>query len=169
MILTPTNKNKLINTIFNLTIIYSIACPYATGETLDSATRQAILNSVRPVAQSIVEQPVKFKVDRLNVDGNWAILIGELRNPKGGPLNWNKTNGCNADLDKGLWVVLARADESWRVAQIHVCDSEPETWSIPENGGFLWPCGVYAGLQGVNGEKLEHQCRRMATNIKSQQ
>lgn len=143
-----------------------MASPYAIGDTLPSAVRQAILNAARPVAQSIAQQPIKFKVDKLNVDGNWAVLVGELRNPKGGSLNWNKVNSCNDDLDKGLWVVLARADESWRVAQIHVCDSEPESWSIPENGGFLWPCGVYSGLQGVNGGDLETQCRKKAKDIK---
>lgn len=127
----------------------------ANGPT--GAQRKAILDAARPVAQSMANQPVRIKVDRLNVDSGWAVLVGELVAPAGGRLDWSKARGCDADLDKMLWVVLAKADGQWRVAQIEVCSPEPPYWYLQE---LTWPCGVYAGLQRAEGEMLEAECRR---------
>lgn len=127
----------------------------ANGPT--GAQRKAILDAARPVAQSMANQPVRIKVDRLNVDSGWAVLVGELVAPPGGRLDWRKARDCEPDLDKMLWVVLAKADDHWRVAQIEVCSPEPPYWYLQE---LTWPCGVYAGLQRVEGETLETECRR---------
>lgn len=119
--------------------------------------RQAILDAARPVAQSLAQQPVRIKVDRLNVDSGWAVLIGELVTPAGGKPDWNKAAQCDANLDAMLWVVLAKADGGWRVAQIEVCASEPPYWYLQQ---LTWPCGVYAGLQRTEAETIEAECRR---------
>ncbi len=128
----------------------------ALGAPPAPALRREILDAARPAATARVGQAVKFKIDHLNVDTNWAVLVGELANANGGPLDWSKAPSCNLDLDKSLWIVLARADTRWRVAQIEVCSPEPPYWYIEY---FDWPCGVYAGLS--NGEHgLEQECRR---------
>jgi hypothetical protein len=121
---------------------------------ISGAERKEILDAARPVVSTMVRQPIKFKVDHLNVDANWAVLVGELIHANGGPVDWKKAPGCHPDLDKMLWVVLAKADGKWRIAQVDVCASEPPYWST----GLAWPCGVYAGLN--DGERdLERACR----------
>lgn len=124
--------------------------------------RREILEAARPAVMARVGQAVKFKVDQLNVDANWAVLYGGLVNANGGPLDWSKASECDPDLDKSLWIVLARTDR-WRVAQLNVCSPEPPYWYISH---YDWPCGVYAGLR--EGERdLERECRRQEKDGKS--
>lgn len=40
--------------------------------------RKEILDAARPVAAQKAGTPVRIKVDKINIDKNWAILIGEL-------------------------------------------------------------------------------------------
>lgn len=131
----------------------------ASAADVPAALRQEILDAARPAAQAQAGQAVRFVVERLNVDGNWAVLTGGLVQAQGGPLNWAKARACQPQLDKMLWVVLARTDARWRVAQINVCATEPPYWTTREQGGFLWPCGVYAGLADPAGRSLEVACR----------
>lgn len=96
----------------------------------------------------------------MNTDANWAVLVGGLLQADGKPLDWSKAQSCNPDLDKMLWVVLAKADGKWRIAQAEICASEPPYWYIND---YTWPCGVYAGL--VEGERsLERECRAALRN-----
>lgn len=120
------------------------------------AERREILEAARPAVVAQLAQAVKFKLDQFNVDANWAVLYGSLVNASGGPVDWSKASGCDPSLDKSLWVVLAKTDERWRIAQLHVCSPEPPYWYISH---YDWPCGVYAGLR--EGERdLEKECRR---------
>ncbi|MFZ2268124.1 MAG: hypothetical protein WAV95_11170 [Azonexus sp.] len=129
---------------------HALAAPPAPAE------RREILEAARPAVMARVGQAVRFKVDQLNVDANWAVLYGSLVGANGGPLDWSKAAECDPNLDKSLWIVLARTDERWRVAQLHVCSPEPPYWYISH---YDWPCGVYAGLR--EGERdLERECRR---------
>lgn len=126
---------------------------------LAPAERRALLDSIRPSAARQVGQPVRFRVERLNVDGDWALLTGELVSTQGGPLAWDRVKGCHVELDKGLWVVAARQAGRWQVKHLEVCATEPPHWTLGQFGGYVWPCGVYAGLQGPAGEDLQAACR----------
>jgi hypothetical protein len=126
-----------------------------------AAERRPVLDAARPVAASRAGQPVKIKVDVLNTDAGWAVLIGELVSPSGASLDWEKAEGCHPDLDKMLWVVLKKSAGKWKVRHIDICASEPPYWSLDAlYGGLVWPCGVYAGLDaGGEDGPLEKQCR----------
>lgn len=127
---------------------------------LSRAERRELLDALRPQAMQRTGQAVLFRVDRLNVDRGWALLIGELVTPAGGPLAWERVAECHPELDKMLWAVLARTQGRWQVKHLEVCASEPPHWSLEQFGGLRWPCGVYAGLQGPEGQDLEAACRR---------
>jgi len=133
----------------------------AQAAELPATERQAILEAARGPATVQAGQPVRFVVTRLNVDANWAVLVGSLVQANGGPLDWRKAKACDPQLDKMLWAVLARADGRWRVAQLDVCATEPPYWMTREQGGFVWPCGVYAGLSDAQGRSLEAACRAL--------
>ncbi|MFZ6645629.1 hypothetical protein ACO0LO_07935 [Undibacterium sp. TJN25] len=132
-----------------------MACSTSFAGPASTTDRKDILDAARPAISAMAGQAVKFKVDILNVDANWAVLVGGLLQADGKPIDWKKAASCNPDLDKMLWVVLAKADGNWRVAQAEICASEPPYWYISD---YLWPCGVYTGL--IEGERnLERECR----------
>lgn len=62
---------------------FSTSCTFA----LSSQERKEILDAARPVATQKTGTPVRIKVDQINVDNNWAILIGELVSPEGTQLD----------------------------------------------------------------------------------
>ncbi|WP_394782250.1 hypothetical protein [Undibacterium sp.] len=137
-----------------------LACAASFAGPASTADRKDILDAARPVISTLAGQPVKFKVNILNADANWAVLVGGLLQADGKPVDWSKAASCNPDLDKMLWVVLAKADGNWRVAQADICASEPPYWYIND---YLWPCGVYTGL--AEGERnLERECRASRKN-----
>jgi hypothetical protein len=148
-------------------ILTAWVCALLTGMSMGawattSATRvqrAEILNAARAVVAKQVHQPVKFKVDQLNVDSGWAMLIGEVLDGQGRPLNWSRVEGCEYDLDKMLWVVLQRTNGQWVPKHVEICASEPPYWYLEDYGGFAWPCGVYAGLHAGAEKTLEAQCR----------
>ncbi|HSC81872.1 MAG TPA: hypothetical protein VLC08_16045, partial [Chitinolyticbacter sp.] len=127
--------------------------------------RKRILDSIRPVAVREAGQPVRIKVDRLNVDGEWAVLVGSLVGQPNKVLDWNLSASCDTDLDKMLWVVLKRNKMVWSVKHIEICASEPPYWYLEQYGGFVWPCGVYAGLENGEEADLEAQCREYSKPI----
>jgi hypothetical protein len=136
-----------------------VAFTLSSAFALSPQERKEILDAARPVASQKAGAPVRIKVDKINVDSNWAILIGEIVSPEGGKLQWNKVDSCDENLDKMLFVVLNKKD-NWKVKHINICASEPPYWYLEEFGGFVWPCGVYKDLKAGNNETLEAQCRR---------
>lgn len=122
--------------------------------------RRALLDALRPQAAQRAGQPVKFVVERLNVDGDWALLTGALVSASGGPLVWSKAAECHPELDKLLWAVAARQGGAWQLKHLEVCATEPPHWTLEQFGGFAWPCGLYAGLEGPTGQDLAAACRR---------
>lgn len=136
-----------------------LACSVSCSFALTPQERKEILDAARPIASQKAGVPVRIKVDKINVDSNWALLIGELVSPEGGQLQWSKVKNCEADLDKMLFVVLNKKD-NWTVKHISICSPEPPYWYLEDYGGFVWPCGVYKGLEMGNNETLEAQCRR---------
>jgi hypothetical protein len=131
------------------------------GVSAERPERAAILEATRPVASKLAGQPVRFRVDRLNQDRGWAVLVGELVGQAGRPIDWELAEGCHLDLDKMLWVVLRKAGSLWQVRHIEICAAEPPYWYLEQYGGLVWPCGVYAGLQADGSASLEQQCRAM--------
>lgn len=121
--------------------------------------RSAILEVIRPVAAKLANQPIRLKVDRLNQDQDWAVLVGELVGRPNQTINWELAEGCHPELDKMLWVVLNKAHQTWHVKHIEICASEPPYWYMDQYGGLIWPCGVYAGLDDTSGSSLEKECR----------
>jgi len=123
------------------------------------AERRAILDAVRPPAAAMADQPVRIRVETLNVDADWAILIGDLHGAPGVPMVWSAERNCDPNYGHGLWAVVNRVDGQWRVKHLDICVVEPVYWDLSAYGGTVWPCGVYAGLSSVDGKDLEAQCR----------
>jgi len=124
-----------------------------------TAERKAFLDAIRPEAERQAGQEVLFKVDRLNFDGKWAVLVGAIVGKAGRPLDWERAVDCHPNLDKMLWVVAKRAAQSWRVHEMTICATEPPYWYLYDYVGFEWPCGVYAGLHvDGSGEDLRQRC-----------
>lgn len=142
-----------------LTLPLVLGCAEISATELTPSERRALLDALRPQAAQRAGQPVKFVVERLNVDGDWALLTGALVSASGGSLAWAKAAECHLELDKLLWAVARRQGGQWRVQHLEVCATEPPHWTLAQFGGYVWPCGVYAGLQGPTGEDLQAACR----------
>lgn len=125
-----------------------------------------LLDTVRREAAARAGQPVELALETVNVSGDWAVLVGELRPPAGTELDWSKAadEACHDDLDKGLWVVAHRQDRRWAVEEMYVCAPEPPYWYLEENRdtAFSRPCGIYRGLQVTASQTAEDQCRAHA-------
>lgn len=144
-----------------LLLALSLAVSAAAAREPAPAERRAFLDAVRPAAAARAGQPVRIKVDSLNVDRGWAVLVGSLVSARGGEPDWRLATDCHPELDKMLWVVARQVDRQWRVEHIEICASEPPYWYMEQYGGLVWPCGVYAGLMGAeDGVTLEELCRR---------
>ncbi|MCB9495527.1 MAG: hypothetical protein H6686_01390 [Fibrobacteria bacterium] len=122
------------------------------------AVRKQILDAIRPEAARQAGQPVLIRVDRLNLDHDWAILVGELVTVAGGDLDWSKARGCQLDLDKMLWAVVHRTGSTWRIEQLEICACEPPYWYLGDKP-LDWPCGVYDSLSDGAGGDLATKCR----------
>lgn len=138
--------------------LFVLGLPAIAQAVVSPAERRAVLEATRPLAAKRAGQPVKFKVERLNVDGGWALLMGELVSATGAPLDWSRAKGCHPELDKLLWVLLARERGRWQVKRLEVCATEFPHWTPEQFGGLVWPCGVYAGLQSATGDDLQAAC-----------
>ena len=138
---------------------------------LSADERKAFLDAIRPHAEKRAGQPVRFKVGTLNVDGDWALLVGELRGPSGRPIDWSLAPGCNSDLDKGLWVVARRRAQIWQIREMEICMPEPVWWAYDERSVLGKPCGIYANLWFVPAYSetptgLDQWCRRVQARLR---
>ena len=82
--------------------------------------------------------------------------------PAGQRLAWARAPGCHPELDKLLWAVLSKGPGGWRLRHLEVCATEPPHWDLSAYGGLRWPCGVYAGLTGPEGQDLQQACLAQA-------
>jgi hypothetical protein len=130
-----------------------------TSQALDPDLRKQILDAVRPPAAAKAGQPVLIRVDRLNVDKDWAVLVGSLVSTSGTELDWNKAKDCHPDLDKMLWAVVHRTGTTWKIQQLDICACEPPYWGLSLTQ-LTWPCGVYEGLSDGGVTNLADQCRQ---------
>lgn len=129
-----------------------------SARALEPGERRQLLDAARPVAARMAGQPVRIKVDRLNQDGDWAVLVGSLVGQPGRQIDWALSD-CHPDLDKMLWVVLRRGGGAWRVRHIEICAAEPPYWYMEQYRGEEWPCGVFAGLDRGHGD-MARACRK---------
>lgn len=139
--------------------LIALAVAASSTHALDPALRKQILDAVRPPAAAKAGQPVLIRVDRLNVDGDWAVLVGNLLSKAGTDLDWEKAKDCHPDLDKMLWAVARRSGTTWKVQQLDICASEPPYWYLADKP-LTWPCGVYEGLTDGGGTDLAQLCRQ---------
>ena len=130
----------------------------ASVRALEPGERRLLLDAARPVAAKMAGQPVRIKVDRLNKDGDWAVLVGNLVGQPGKEIDWGLSD-CHEELDKMLWVVMRRSGNAWRVKHIEICASEPPYWYMEQYRGEEWPCGVFAGLDAGHGD-MARECRK---------
>jgi len=142
-----------------LPLALSIVCLTLGAAELPKVERQSILGAVRPTAARIAGQPIRIKIDRLNVDHGWAVLVGSLVSATGGGIDWSLAKECVPELDKMLWVVLQKSNKVWRVKHIEICSPEPPYWNLEQYGGLIWPCGVYSGLETGEDKTLEDRCK----------
>lgn len=143
-----------------LTLLLS---PVSLVQAMTSKERQEFMNAIRPEAVRRAGQPVRFKVDRLNQDGDWVLMMGSVIAEPGKRIDWDLAQDCDPHLDKLLWVVAKRADSRWQVKHLFICSPEPPHWYLKQFGGFVWPCGIYKGLDDGGGQDLEEQCRHSRT------
>lgn len=143
---------------FSSALVALLLCA-ASSQALDPTLRKQILDAVRPPAAAKAGQPVLIRVERLNVDKDWAVLVGSLVSASGTDLDWNKAKDCHPDLDKMLWAVARRTGTTWKIQQLDICASEPPYWYLSDKP-LTWPCGVYEGLTNGSGTDLADQCRQ---------
>jgi hypothetical protein len=142
-----------------LPLALSVVCLNLGAAELPQAERQSILGAVRPTATHMAGQAIRMKIDRLNVDRGWAVLVGSLVSTTSRGIDWSLAKDCAPELDKMLWVVLHKRNSVWRVKHIEICAPEPPYWNLEQYGGLIWPCGVYSGLETGEDETLEDRCR----------
>lgn len=121
--------------------------------------KKEILETIQFLSAHETRQEVKINVEFLNLDNDWAVLVGELVTPSGKELDWSKVDICDATLDHGLWAVLKKENGQWQIEQHEICTTEPPYWYIEEDIGLIWPCGVYKDLRSSENETLEQRCR----------
>lgn len=136
------------------------ASPVAAQRRPTVGERLAILDAVRTPAAARTRQAVRIVVARLNLAGDWAVLEGELVDPKGRALDWTRAPECEPELDKHLWAALQRVQGSWRVRQLAVCAPEPPYWDPSYFNTSPVPCEVLTGLTAADGADLAATCRR---------
>lgn len=81
--------------------------------------RKAILDTLRVPVEKELNQKVVFKIDRLNVSGNWAFVRGVPQRPDGGAVDYRGTPYADA-IEAGVFddwfcALLRRQRGSWHV------------------------------------------------------
>lgn len=87
----------------------------------NSPERAAIMDSIRPHVQNALRQSVIFRVEALNVDGEWAFASVRALQPNGRPVDWSRTQHADA-MAKGMMsdsilVLLRGQGVTWQVVE----------------------------------------------------
>jgi hypothetical protein len=152
-------KNRFISSISCLLCFYLMSITAMPALAMSNEERKAFLDAIRPQAAQRAGQAVRFKVDHLNQDGDWAVLVGSLLAEEGKQMDWHKAKDCEPELDKLLWVVAQHTPTGWRVQQMDICATEPPYWQLKPRTDFARPCGIYANLPTTTQDTAEQQCR----------
>jgi len=131
--------------------------------------REAVLDAMRPTAARLAGQPVKFRVDRLNINAQWAVLYGGLLRPDGGEPDWSlaqEDTACHLDLDKGLFAVAQKVDGRWTSKYIDICESEPAYWDVPHLEEIGFPCDLLRGFDAGSEQTPVEECKALRRSKK---
>ena len=126
---------------------------------LNKEERKEFLNSIRPAVEMQAGQSIRFKVDKLNTDSGWAVLVGGLLGEVGKRMDWSKAKNCDENLDKMLWVVAQKVGQDWHVKEAYICSPEPPYWNLNPKVDYRRPCGIYAGLEITGSQTAEQECK----------
>lgn len=121
--------------------------------------RKEFLDSIRPAIEVKAGQPIRFKVDKLNIDSEWAVLVGKLVGEEGKKIDWSKAQDCDESFDKMLWVVARKKFQGWHVQEAYICSPEPPYWNLNPEVAYHRPCGIYAGLEITGSRTAEDECK----------
>ena len=121
--------------------------------------RRDVLDAIRPAASAMAGQPIRIQVDILNVDHDWALLIGASRTPAGGEPDWSLSETCDNGLDKGLFALAHRVGGQWHVTHLDMCEGDPPYEEPQYYDGLDLPCGLYAGVPSIHEDKPIDLCR----------
>ncbi|WP_051651344.1 hypothetical protein [Brevundimonas bacteroides] len=86
--------------------------------------RRTLLDALRRPVEDEVNQPVRFVVDRLRVQGDWAYYAGEIQAPNGRAIDFTRA-GFDEVIAEGMfdgpttYGLLRRQGNRWRVV-VHV-------------------------------------------------
>lgn len=137
--------------------ILTIASSYSLAITKEE--RKDILDSIRSTVEEKAGQPVRFKVEHLNLAKDWAVLVGSLLGAEGKKMDWSKAQDCDEDLDKMLWVVAQKQNNAWHVKDVDICSPEPPYWYLKPKVDYKRPCEIYEGLNIADSRTAEDECR----------
>jgi hypothetical protein len=87
--------------------------------TIDQDVRAALLDAARaPVAKELGKAP-RFRVDRLQRDGDWAFLLATMQEPDGAPFDYRGTALAEAAeqgfVSRTYAALLRRGPAGWSV------------------------------------------------------
>ncbi len=136
-----------------------IVCCQAHAADVAGPVRKQVLDAIRPAAATMAGQAVRIKVRILNVDRDWALLIGDTRTPSGGEPDWTLSDECNNGLDKTLFALAHRVDGHWQVTHLDMCEGDPPYEEPRDYDGLDLPCGIYRGVPSVYTDKPIDLCR----------
>ena len=105
-------------------------------------SRAQLLDALRAAIGKDLGQPVKFVVDDLRVQGDWAFIVAHPRTPAGAEIDFSKTHYAER-LDEGvldgdtIYALLRRRGGSWGVTAFMIGPTDVgwldwvETYRLP--------------------------------------
>ena len=137
-----------------------IAACSAQSAGVTGPLRKQVLDAIRPAVAKMGGQTIRIKVDILNVDRDWALLLGDSQAPDGTEPDWTLSEECDNGLDKKLFVLAHRVDGRWQVTHLDMCEGDPPYEDPTSYDGLDLPCGIYVGVPSVFADKPIDICRR---------
>lgn len=112
-------------TVLCVCLITAFATSQApTSPKQGSAVRKAILDSLRPPVEKDLKQKVKFQVDHLKVQGNWAFMTGKSLTAAGKKIDYRKTKYREAleagAFDDWICALFKKEGSKWKVARFAI-------------------------------------------------
>jgi hypothetical protein len=135
-----------------------VAC-HAHAAGVVGPIRTQLVDAIRPAAAKMAGQAIRIKVRVLNVDHDWALMIGDTQTPSGGEPDWTLSDDCNNGLDKTLFALAHRVDGRWQVTHLDMCEGDPPYEQPGSYDGLDLPCGLYAGVPSIYDDKPIDLCR----------
>jgi hypothetical protein len=112
--------------------LLAMACPAAQAQTSPARTigigdpsRAQLLDALRAVIAKDLGQPVKFVVDDMRVQGEWAFIVAHPQTPAGAPIDFSKTHYAERQAEgvldgDTLYALLRRVGGKWTVVDFMI-------------------------------------------------